>query len=573
MSLLGLSPITITLLMAGGSKRLNARMNAQLIVALGQLDFLVGDVDGNVQKILSLPQSRDAGVDLCVFPELALTGYPPEDLLLRPGFMSAVEDGLERIRQASGDTAIVVGHPERGDGCRFNSVSVFRRGERLAIYRKHCLPNYGVFDERRYFDSGEQASVFDLNGVKIGLTVCEDGWEARPSLLARQQGAELLVNVNASPFHQGKQDERLAVHRQRVEQTGLPTIYVNCVGGQDELVFDGGSFVLDAQGRCVAQLARFGEQVGQLQMTRDARGWAFSAQLSGGAANPQSDLSEIYQALVLGVRDYVRKNGFSGAVLGLSGGIDSALTLAIAVDALGADNVEAVMMPSIYTAGISRDDAAEQARRMGVAYQSIAIKGVVEAFASALAPAFSGLESDVTEENIQARSRGVILMALSNKTGKLLLTTGNKSEMAVGYATLYGDMSGGFAPLKDCPKTLVYALAEHRNRKQAVIPRRVIEREPSAELRPDQKDSDSLPDYDVLDAILERFVERDMSVEKIVSDGFDAALVRRVVGMVLRNEYKRRQAAPGVKITRRAFGRERRYPMTSGFARLDPKYL
>ncbi|MGB0722066.1 MAG: NAD+ synthase [Gammaproteobacteria bacterium] len=542
-----------------------------LRICVAQRDFLVGDVQGNVDSVIEASHTaRDTlGCDCIVFPELALTGYPPEDLLLRPGLRSAVETGLTCLLEEVRGITAVVGHPRYEQSRCFNSVSVIRDGQILAVYDKHELPNYGVFDEQRYFTPGASAAVFDLAGVSTGLTVCEDIWYPGPAAMAVEQGARLLLNLNASPFHLGKGLEREATVTRRVEELGVPVVYANLVGGQDELVFDGGSFVMDAGGAVHMRAPLFAE--GLYTVDLDIAGDAPKV-LPGSVEPYGSDEEQIYDALVTGVRDYVGKNGFSGAVLGLSGGIDSALTLAVAADALGPRAVQAVMMPSRYTADISRTDAAEQARRMGVDYSAIPIAGPVEAFEQALAPAFAGMAMDVTEENIQARSRGVILMALSNKTGRMLLTTGNKSEMAVGYATLYGDMAGGFAPLKDCPKTLVYRLARYRNSLSEVIPERVIERPPSAELRPDQKDSDSLPEYDVLDPILERFVERDMSVASIVADGFDPGEVERIATLVLRNEYKRRQAPPGVRITRRAFGRDRRYPITSGYLRGIPEH-
>ncbi|MGB0713953.1 MAG: NAD+ synthase, partial [Gammaproteobacteria bacterium] len=536
---------------------------ATLRICIAQGDFLVGDVQGNVDRVMdACDVARDTlGCDCVVFPELALTGYPPEDLLLRPGLRAAVDTGIECLLSEIRGITAVIGHPRyAGERC-FNSVSVIRDGSVAACYDKQELPNYGVFDEQRYFTPGNRAAVFDLGGVPVGLTICEDIWFPGPAARAVEQGARLIINVNASPFHYGKGLEREAAVAERLGALGVPLIYANLMGGQDELVFDGGSFVMDGEGEVRMRAPLFSDGLYVVELEVDGS----DVRVCGGKVEPYgSEEEQIYDALVTGVRDYVLKNGFSGALLGLSGGIDSALTLAIAADALGPDAVQAVMMPSLYTADMSQTDAAEQARRMGVEYSVIPIAAPVEAFGQVLAPAFEGLAMDVTEENIQARSRGVILMALSNKTGRMLLTTGNKSEMAVGYATLYGDMAGGFAPLKDCPKTLVYRLAVYRNSLSPVIPERVIERPPSAELRPDQKDSDSLPEYDVLDPILERFVEQDMSVSRIVEDGFAADEVERIAGLVLRNEYKRRQAPPGVRITRRAFGRDRRYPITSG---------
>ncbi len=534
-----------------------------LRVFLAQLNLLVGDIEGNAARVIATArEARDARqADAVVFPELTLTGYPPEDLLLRPALDRRVEAALAQVAAAVPDIHIVLGYPAIRDGKRYNAAGLLHNGAVVAEYHKALLPNYSVFDEKRYFEPGGEPCVVDIKGVPVGLTVCEDIWFAEPAARAAAAGARLLFNLNASPYHKGKAPEREELVGKRARESGVPIVYVNLVGGQDELVFDGGSFVVDRAGRLACRAAFFAES-GTLA---EFQGDAALEPVCGTVAVPADELAAVYQALVLGTRDYVRKNGFQGAVLGLSGGIDSALTLAIAVDALGAEAVEVVLMPSRYTADMSNQDAALQAERQGVKYRSIAIEPAFNAFLDMLAEEFRGLPADVTEENIQARCRGIILMAISNKTGRILLTTGNKSEMSVGYATLYGDMAGGFAPLKDVPKTLVYRLAAWRNRADEVIPRRVIERPPSAELRPDQKDTDSLPDYAELDAILERYVEQDQSRAEIVDAGFDEALVNRVARLVDRNEYKRRQAPPGVKITRRAFGRDRRYPITSGF--------
>ena len=539
-------------------------------IALAQTNLLVGDIEANTRMVLALSnQARDLGAALIVFPELSLTGYPPEDLLLRPDVTAATQRALATLcREAPPEMALVVGHPLRAEDGLYNAASVVTAGAVATGYRKQRLPNYGVFDECRYFHPGATPGVFEFQGVRFGLSLCEDIWFPEPTRQAADAGAQVLLSLNASPFHVGKAAERERIVRARTRETGLPVCYLNLVGGQDELVFDGGSFVLDAQGRSVLRLESFQERLACLDIEAHHTGApAVSAVAPSTPAPHASPEAEIYQALVLGVRDYVVKNGFSGALLGLSGGIDSALTLAIATDALGAEQVLAVMMPSAYTADISRSDAAEQADILGVAYRVLPIEAPVAAFDALLASEFAELPIDTTEENIQARCRGLMLMALSNKTGRILLTTGNKSEMAVGYATLYGDMAGGFAPIKDCPKTLVYRLAEYRNTLGRVIPQRVIDREPSAELRPDQKDSDNLPEYEVLDPILRMFVEEDRSVAEIVEAGYEEATVDRIAGLVLRNEYKRRQAPPGVRITQKAFGRDRRYPMTSGYGR------
>jgi NAD+ synthase (glutamine-hydrolysing) len=534
-----------------------------LTIALAQVDLLVGAVDGNVARIeAACRQAREAGADAVVFPELALTGYPPEDLLLRPGFIQRCGEALHRLASEVVGISVIVGHPEPDGDALYNAASLLRGGRVVTTYRKHALPNYSVFDEKRHFRAGSDPCVVDIAGVPVGLTVCEDVWHPGVAAASVAAGARLLVNLNASPFHVGKQAEREATLRARQVEAPVPIAYVNLVGGQDELVFDGGSFVLDAGGEVVARASQFGAE---LLLASFDIGEATPSARPGRVEAHLDDEAAVYSALVLGVRDYVDKNGFDGAVLGLSGGIDSALTLAIACDALGPERVEAVLMPSRYTAQMSIDDAVTEAEALGVAHRTIPIEPAFDTFLEMLSGAFAGLPADATEENLQARCRGVVLMALSNKSRRILLTTGNKSEMAVGYATLYGDMAGGFAPLKDVPKTLVYRLAEYRNGVAPVIPRRVIERPPSAELAPDQKDSDSLPPYDLLDAILERFVERDQCQEEIVSAGFDPALVRRVIGMVVRNEYKRRQAPPGVRISRKAFGRDRRYPITSGY--------
>jgi len=534
-----------------------------LRIALAQIDLLVGDIDGNVRRVVEAAAvARDTHrADVVVFPELTLTGYPPEDLLLRPEFDQRVAQGVQQLCAAVSGVHVVVGYPRIVDGKRYNAAGVIGDGRVVAEYFKALLPNYSVFDEKRYFEPGGAPCVVELNGVPVGITICEDIWFPAPAAHAKEAGARLLVNLNASPFHKGKAPEREELVGKRARENGFPIVYVNLVGGQDELVFDGGSFVVDGDGALTHRLGYFAEELAVVDFTRD--GELVVAHGDCAPALPEEDA--IYQALVLGVRDYVRKNGFQGAVIGLSGGIDSALVLCIAVDALGADQVEVLSMPSRYTAAISNEDAATMARLLGVRYAVIPIEPAFEAFLGMLADEFRGLPADVTEENIQARCRGIVLMAVSNKTGRILLTTGNKSEVSVGYATLYGDMAGGFAPIKDVPKLLVYRLAEWRNRRGEVIPRRIIDRPPSAELRADQKDSDSLPPYEVLDPILEHYVEQDCSVAEIIAEGFDPAVVQRVVRMVDRNEYKRRQAPPGIKITRRAFGRDRRYPLTNGF--------
>lgn len=527
-------------------------------IALAQLDLLVGDIAGNARQVIGCAERLRGVADIVVFPELTLTGYPPEDLLLRPACDQRVAAALRDIAAAAQGITLVVGYPALRDGVRYNVAGVLRDGVVEVEYRKMQLPNYSVFDERRYFEPGAHAVVFEQDGVSFGLSVCEDVWSDPPVQRAAAAGAQVLLNLNASPFHVDKARERERLVGDRAARFGVAVVYVNLVGGQDELVFDGGSFVVDAQGRLCQRAGFF---VASETLVRfDGAQPAVSTIAPIGCEEQQ-----VYAALVTGTRDYVRKIGFESVVLGLSGGIDSALTLAIAVDAFGADKVRAVSMPSRYTAEISNSDAARQAATLGVRYHAIPIEPAFRAFLDMLDGVFAGAAVDTTEENIQARCRGVILMAISNKHGCMLLTTGNKSEMSVGYATLYGDMAGGFAPLKDVPKTLVYRLARWRNRDVEVIPQRVIDRPPSAELRADQKDSDSLPDYPLLDAVLQRYVEQDESVDDIVAAGFERALVERVTRMVDRNEYKRRQAPPGVKITRRAYGRDRRYPIVNGF--------
>jgi NAD+ synthase (glutamine-hydrolysing) len=538
-----------------------------LKVALAQIDLLVGDVQGNTARILSSARRAHAelAADLVVFPELALSGYPPEDLLFHRGFRRQIEAGLERVRAEIGTGAVIVGYPEYSGRDIYNSAALIAGGTLAANHRKSELPNYKVFDEKRYFRPGAQPTVVDCRGFRVGLLICEDIWGPEAAQMARSAGAELLVVSNASPYEIHKQREREAVVRAHVQEVNLPVAYVNRVGGQDELVFDGNSFVMDARGALVGRAPAFAEDTYLVEFTRGAGGKV--TPVPGVIAAELSDEESVYRALVQGVRDYVTKHGFPGVVMGLSGGIDSALTLEIAVDAIGAERVHAVMMPSRYTSAMSLEDAAEEARTLGVKHSLISIEGMFAATLAALRDEFAGTGADSAEENIQSRCRMLILMGISNKTGKMLLTTGNKSEMAVGYATLYGDMAGGFAPIKDCSKLLVYRLAAHRNARGRVIPQRVIERPPSAELRPDQKDSDALPPYEVLDPILEAFIEEDLSVDEIQARGFDRATVGRVLDLVKRNEYKRRQAPPGVRVSRRAFGRDWRYPITSGYRR------
>ena len=540
---------------------------ATLNILMAQINTLVGDFAGNTTRVIEILQGAASAGDatVVVFPELTLSGYPPEDLLLRPSLERRIKQSLDRILAGmTGNAYAVIGYPRRENGALYNIAGVLHRGAIIAEYRKQSLPNYQVFDEKRYFSGGNAPCVVDIAGVRVGLSICEDIWEESPTLQAATAGAQLLININSSPYHRGKRAERWALVSQRARQVNLPIVYVNQVGGQDELVFDGGSFAVTADGEVAAAAPNFTE--GQYAL-KVAFGGTPTAVISGlSVAAPLDEMAATWQALVLGVRDYVNKNGFRGVVLGLSGGIDSALTLAVAVAALGADRVEAVMMPFRYTSQMSVEDAALQSRLLGVHHKVISIEPVYEAFMASLAQEFAGTRPDTTEENLQARCRGVLLMSISNKKGLLVLTTGNKSEMAVGYSTLYGDMAGGFDVLKDVPKTLVFELCRYRNTLGPCIPQRVIDRPPSAELAPDQKDEDSLPPYEVLDRILELYVEQDFSADDIVAAGMNPEQVRRVLRLVDVNEYKRRQAPIGVRITRRGFGRDRRYPITSGWA-------
>ena len=542
-------------------------------VVMAQLNFVVGAIDDNTTLLIDSARRAIAefNAQFVIFPELTLTSYPPEDLLLRPSLAPRMKVAMDRILAAKLPTTLVFGYPESSDGKLYNSLAVVDHGKLLATYRKQCLPNYQVFDERRYFQAGNQPCVLEIHGLRLGFTICEDLWEEMPTQQFEHQSLDLLLNINASPFHRGKACERRQLLKRRAQAIGAPIAYVNLVGGQDELVFDGGSLAVDSVGNAVVQAPQFEAGLYPAVFKLSSSGRYEPARVS--CATQPSDLAQVYKALTIGVRDYVTKNGFKGVVLGLSGGIDSALTLAIAVDALGAHAVHAVMMPFDYTSQLSRDAAAEQAATLGVAYRSISIKSIYDQFVGALASEFEGLAEDVTEQNLQARCRGVLLMAISNKKGYLVLTTGNKSEIAVGYSTLYGDMAGGFDVLKDVSKTLVYELSKYRNELGGAgesgtfeaIPQRVIDRPPSAELAPGQVDQDNLPPYDILDRILELYIEEDASASAIVAEGFDEQLVRRVLRLVDVNEYKRRQSPTGVRLTRRGFGRDRRYPITNGW--------
>ncbi len=536
-----------------------------LTITMAQHNTHVGDFAGNTAKVVSAVERAAAAHQnpVVVFPELTLCGYPPEDLLLRPSIEVRVERALAELCNALPPAAYaVLGYPRREAGKLYNVAGVIHGREIIAEYRKQCLPNYQVFDEKRYFEPDFQPCVIAIEGVQVALSICEDIWEPGPTQQAAEAGAELLINLNSSPYHRNKRSERWELVAERARTSNLPIVYVNQVGGQDELVFDGGSFAVSATGEVLAAAPNFEEGEYTLEFDSAAEGPTITGLP---VASEMGELEATWKALVLGVRDYVNKNRFPGVVLGLSGGIDSALTLAVAVEALGPERVEAVMMPFTYTSQMSVEDAAEQSRNQGVAHKVISIEKIYAAFMDSLAEEFTGLAADTTEENLQARCRGVLLMSISNKKGSLVLTTGNKSEMAVGYSTLYGDMAGGFDVLKDVPKTLVYELCRYRNTLGPCIPERVIERPPSAELAPDQKDEDSLPPYDVLDRILELYVEQDYSAEAIIAEGMEREQVERVLRLVDINEYKRRQAPIGVRITERGFGRDRRYPITSGW--------
>ena len=535
---------------------------SRLRVAIAQFNAHVGDLAGNAERVLEFAvRARDGGADVLLTPELALSGYPPEDLLMRPDFYRACAVQLDALARAA-TLPIVIGYPEESAGRYYNAASFLANGRVVATYRKFRLPNYEVFDEERYFAAGSEPCVVEINGVRCGLAICADVWESGAAEAAAHAGAELILTLNASPFHMKKQARRYEVLRERVAATGRPVIYANLVGGQDELVFDGASFAMDGQGRLTHQLPAFVEALEFID-------YADGHLLPGRVVEPPSREAEVYAALKLGVADYLGKNGFPGAIIGLSGGIDSALTLAIAVDALGADKVRAVMMASPWTAQMSLDDSREMVRRLGVQYDEIPIADAMDQFAVLLAPTLAGMGPkpawDTTDENLQARIRGMLLMALSNRSGRIVLTTGNKSEMAVGYATLYGDMAGGFAVIKDVAKTFVYRLAEWRNTVSDVIPRNIITRPPSAELKPGQTDQDTLPPYEVLDAIIEAYMERDESPRQIIARGYSEEDVRKVVGMLKKNEYKRRQSPVGIRVTQRGFGKDWRYPITSRY--------
>ena len=538
-----------------------------LSIAIAQYNFCVGDLEGNTEKIIQLARKAksEKGADLTVFPELAITGYPPEDLILRPGFHDRVSKCLKRITSSLETETIILGYPELIGDKVFNSAGVIGKNKWITSYQKQELPNYAVFDEKRYFSAGTKPAVFRLGDLNIGLSVCEDIWIADQAKKCADAGADIICNINASPFHRGKHNERIEAVRESVAASGLPIIYTNLCGGQDELIFDGRSFALDSCGELTAQAPAYTEGTYTIEI-KTSENIPIPV---GDIVNEKDETKLVYDAIKLGIKDYIEKNNFHGCVIGLSGGIDSALTLALAVDALGPERVTAISMPSEYTADISISDAERQAKTMGCEFHIIPINEAVETLSNIVDKLIPNLKTSVAIENMQSRIRGMILMARSNSSKSIVLATGNKSEMAVGYATLYGDMAGGFAPLKDIPKTMVYNLSIFRNKTSEVIPKRVITRAPTAELAPDQKDTDSLPPYDILDPILEKYIEKDLTPSQIADSKSDLPTVEKVALLVDKNEYKRRQAAPGVKITKRAFGRDRRFPITSKYSEVS----
>ena len=535
---------------------------------MAQLNFLVGDIEGNTTRIINAAnEARDKlNADLIIFPELAITSYPPEDLLLRPGLYLRVEEQIDRLLTLIRGIDVIVGYPELFEKHRYNSALLIRDGNIVARYRKQNLPNYSVFDEERYFTRDFNACIVDIKGVPTAITICEDLWFPEPMQQAKDEGAKLMISINSSPFDMNKAELRKLIMSERAIEGEMPLIYVNLVGGQDELIFDGGSMAITREGHIPHHAPFFEEILEKVTLSLDP------LQIISQKAVPEISMEErMYTALVLGVRDYINKNNFKRAVIGLSGGIDSALTLCIAADAIGPENLEGLTMPSRYTSQISIEDAEALAKNLNVECHNIPIDNIFQCFLDGLKGEFEGLEPDTTEENLQARTRGSILMAVSNKKNAIVLSTGNKSELSVGYATLYGDMVGGFCVLKDVPKTWVYKLTKYRNSIKKVIPERIITRPPSAELAPGQLDSDTLPPYDILDAILERYVEKDESLQVIISAGFNPKTVHQVAKMVNHNEYKRHQAPIGPRITGKAFGRDRRYPITSKYYRDLPE--
>ena len=556
-------------------------MTINLSIALAQINPIVGDVDGNIELIQNVREEASVGgADILVAGELTVSGYPPEDLVLKPAFMDCIEEKVTALaaKTADGGPALIIGTPWRQDGKLFNAVMLLDKGKIVTIRYKNLLPTYGVFDEDRVFERGPMPGPISFKGVRLGVMICEDMWKPDVTECLDESGAEILIVINGSPFEVDKPDQRLNLAVARVTETGLPLAYINLVGGQDELVFDGGSFVLNADRQLQVQMPVFVEGLFISEWIKSDEGWScLKGDIDPARDTKEQILASVYQAMVLGLRDYVNKNQFPGVILGLSGGIDSGLSAAVAVDAIGAQNVHCIMMPSPYTSRESLDDAAEQAKVLGISYDTVPIIDAMKVFEGMLAPVFGNIEADTTEENIQARARGLVVMAISNKLGFMPLTTGNKSEMSVGYATLYGDMCGGYSVLKDVYKTTVFSVSNWRNKNLVpgfmgpqglAIPDRIINKRPSAELKPDQFDDDSLPTYDVLDDILISLIEGESAVDDIVAKGHDPDTVRRVWHMLDRAEYKRRQAPPGVKISSRAFGRDRRYPITNGFTNL-----
>jgi NAD+ synthase (glutamine-hydrolysing) len=536
-----------------------------LRIIMAQLNLTVADFDGNLKKIiLAINEAKNKfAADLIVFPELTITSYPLEDLLQRQDLYIHVNNALEEVKQHSKGIDVLIGYPETSKKGNYNAACWIHQGKIIKNYHKQQLPNYGVFDEQRYFIAGNKPAIVVINKIKCAILICEDAWHAETVKQAKKAGAQLLICLNASPYHVHKTEKRMKVFKHRIAETGLPILYINLVGGQDELVFDGGSVAINSKDEICAQAPYFQEKL--LAVDFDSKANILTQNL----LPVLSQVESVYQALVLGVKDYVHKNNFSKAIIGLSGGIDSGLTLAVAVDALGAENVTALLMPSQYTSTMSIEDAKKQAAMLGVKYHIISIKNIFSTFLANLQEIFADTEADTTEENIQARIRGILLMAMSNKFGQIVLSTGNKSEMAVGYSTLYGDMVGGFCVLKDIFKTMAYKLAKYRNSISCAIPQRIIDRPPTAELAPNQLDQDALPPYDVLDKILNLFIEKDYSIAEIVHQGFAPDLVKKIIKMVYRNEYKRRQAPPGVRISEKAFGRDRRYPITSAYLKKE----
>ena len=534
-------------------------------IIIGQLNFTVGDIEGNTEKIIKAIKKANEkyNADIIIFPELSVCSYPPEDLLLRPAFNKLIKVALEKIKSETKGIHVILGYPLKKDEKLYNACSLIHEQKVEKTYCKQYLPNYGVFDEKRYFTSGNDSCTFEIKGITAALTICEDLWASKPITDAAAADAKILFNINASPYDKNKNNERKNLISKRASEASMHVVYVNLVGGQDELIFDGNSMIFNKKGEMIFQSPEFEEGLYEAQI--NIEGIENKKELKKENDLYSTEEESVYKALVFGVKDYVEKNNFRGVVVGLSGGIDSALTLCIAVDALGSKNVEALIMPSRYTSKMSTDDACVLAKKLKVEYKIISIEAPFSAFLQSLEPIFKKIPVDTTEENIQARVRGVLLMAISNKYNKLVLATGNKSEMSVGYATLYGDMAGGYSPLKDVWKTLVYRLAKWRNKEQEVIPENIIDRPPTAELRDNQLDRDSLPDYEILDPILEQYIELDHHPEEIIKNGFDKEIVYEIISLVDKNEYKRRQAAPGIRITEKAFGKDRRYPISSGY--------